>query len=76
MSFDNECFLTFLPRIRDEILFKVFHNILNNVGILSLALQLFSVYLSFLLMQFAFLNGPGNLLLVLCLPLTVKGAQQ
>ena len=41
MSLGNECLLTSLPRIRDEILFKVFHNILNNMGILSLALQLF-----------------------------------
>lgn len=76
MSFGNECFLTSLPRISDEILFKVFHNILNNVGILSLALQLFSVYLSFLLKWFAFLQGLGNLLSVLYLHLTVKGAQQ
>lgn len=76
MPCGDECFLTSLPRIRGETLFTVFHNILNTMGVLSLALQLFSAYLSFLLKWFAFLNGLGNLLSVLCLPLTVKGAQQ
>ena len=76
MSFGNEFFLRSLPRIKAKILFSVFHKILNNMGILSLVLQLFSVYSSFLLKGFAFLNGLGELHFVLYLLLIVKGIQQ